>query len=281
MCPRSKEPPRAGQKTTFTLLRASLNLKPQAPELVPLSRRQWEGQQVTSNSPPIAPGSSLPVFCLRLPPKLPASFSASGEDPHSHTYPGAPLPSLSKRIPPPGLPEHSTWASQPNSRQPGGREPAPDSWGSAKPLSSLGLPSVSPRVLCGAGTAWCRSLASNQQQAHPASRLFLPCPLCATHSPEAQVPASERHGTLVGGAWPLAPELPPTSLPGAWAAPRPPGLHQVSDGAFFHLLPVRSLQQGSCRKKKASQASHPQRLMQRPGLTAGQEGQFPHEVALS
>ena len=98
MCPRSKEPPRAGQKTTFTLLRASLNLKPQAPELVPLSRRQWEGQQVTSNSPPIAPGSSLPVFCLRLPPKLPASFSASGEDPH--TYPGAPLPSLSKRVPP-------------------------------------------------------------------------------------------------------------------------------------------------------------------------------------
>lgn len=49
MCPRSKEPPGAGQKTTFTLLCASLNLKPQAPELGPLSRRQREGQKVTSN----------------------------------------------------------------------------------------------------------------------------------------------------------------------------------------------------------------------------------------
>lgn len=192
---------------------------------------------------------------------------------HTHTL-GHPSPAYQTASPPPSLPEHSTWASQPKSRQAGGQEPAPDSRGSAKPLSSLSLLSVSPRALCGAGTARCRSLASNQQQAHPASRLFLPWPLCATHSPEAQVPASERHGALVGEAWPLAPELPPTSLPGPWAAPLPPGLHQVSDGAFFHLLPVRSLQQGSCRKKKASQASHPQRLMQRPGLTAGREGQF-------
>ena len=40
MCPRSKKLPGAGQKTTFTLLRTSLNLKPQAPELVPVSWRR-------------------------------------------------------------------------------------------------------------------------------------------------------------------------------------------------------------------------------------------------
>lgn len=272
MCPRSKEPPGAGQKTTFTLLCASLNLKPQAPELVPLSWRQGEGQQVTSNLSPHSSGQLSSCLLPAATPKFPASFSASGEDPHSHTYPGAPPPTSS-------LPEHSIWASQPNSRQPGRWEPAPESWGSVKPLSSLGPLSVSPRVLCGAETAWRRSLASSQQQGHPASRLFLPCPLCATHSPEAQVPASERHGALVGEAWPLAPELPPTSLPGPWAAPRSPGLHQVADGAFFHLLPVRCLQQGSCRKKKAGQASHPQKLLQRAGAPG--EGRIPHEVVLS
>ena len=77
--------------------------------------------------------------------------------------------------------------------------------------------------------------------------------------PEAQVPASERHGALVGEAWPLAPELPPTSLPGSWAAPRPSGLHQIADVAFLHPLPARGLQQGPWGNEKACQ---PERLMQ-------------------
>lgn len=32
-------------------------------------------------------------------------------------------------------------------------------------------------------------------------------------------PASERHGTLMGEAGPLAAELPPASLPGPWSIP--------------------------------------------------------------
>ena len=71
MCPRSKKPPGVGQKTTFTLLRASLNLKPQAPELVPLSWRQGESQQVTSNLPSHSSGqlssSLLPAATCKAP----------------------------------------------------------------------------------------------------------------------------------------------------------------------------------------------------------------------
>lgn len=99
MCPRSKKPPGAVQKTTFTLLRASLNLKPRAPELAPLSWRQGEGQQVTSNLPSHSSGQLSSCLLPAATPKALCLLLASGEDPHPHTYPGAPLPSLSKRPP--------------------------------------------------------------------------------------------------------------------------------------------------------------------------------------
>lgn len=131
MCPRSKEPPGAGQKTTFTLLCASLNLKPQAPELVPLSWRQGEGQQVTSNLSPHSSGQLSSCLLPAATPKFPASFSASGEDPHSHTYPGAapPPPRVFQNTPPgPASPTLGSRADGSQHLSPGGApSPSPAS----------------------------------------------------------------------------------------------------------------------------------------------------------
>lgn len=81
-------------------------------------------------------------------------------------------------------------------------------------------------------------------------------------------PASERHGSLMGEAGPLAAEFPSTSLPGPWPVPRPSGLHQVADIALFQPIPIGKLHQGPSTHRGQGEPEQQERLHAEPQIHA-------------